>query len=147
MKDFLKGKKVASVVEGSRAFRPPAALGEMVYEGCEIAVFDSHATLHGDSFIKDAAASAVRFERIYGLAIAVFEEPSEDDIWTTFVSFPRTNVMLVASNMDYLRSVLAKMQHAGRPVALPESLPEWKYVKTRSASVGRTPLRQTPGKL
>jgi hypothetical protein len=50
----LKGKAVAFALEGSRHFRPPAALGEMRYEGCEIAVLDKDDAFNGDSFMQDA---------------------------------------------------------------------------------------------
>ncbi len=126
----LNGKAVALAVEGSRHFRPPTALGEMLYEGCVIAVFGNAITLDRDSFMKNAVNSAVRFEDMAGVRIAVFEEGSENDVWTTFVGFPRNNIVLVATNVDYLREVLARMGGASGRRALPETLPEWKYVNT-----------------
>ena len=122
----------ALAVEGSRHFRPPASLGGMRYEGCGIAVFSSASALDRDAFLKNAAGSAVRFEEVAGVRIAVFEEPLENDVWTTFVAFPRRNVVLVATNIDYLRVVLARVGGASGPRALPETLPEWKYVNTRA---------------
>src|SRR5579864_575798 len=132
----VKGKSVAVAVEGSRHFRPPAALGEMRYEGCEIVVFDLAIILGRDSFMKNAANSAVRFEDMAGLKVAVFEEPMEDDRWTTFVAFPRLNIVVVATEANYLRAVLARMGGASGPRALPESLPEWKYVNTQAPAWG-----------
>jgi hypothetical protein len=130
----LKGKEATLAVEGSRHFRPPAALGGMRYEGCEIVAFSPAISLDRASFLRNAAASAVRFEEIAGLKIAVFEEQQENDVWTTFVGFPRNNIVLVATNKDYLRTVLMRMGNASGPRALPADLPEWTYVNT-SATV------------
>jgi len=105
----LKGKTVTFAMEGSRNFRPPAVLGETRYEGCAIVVFDPTIALGRDSFMNNAGNSAARFEDIAGTRIAIFEEPQENDVWTTFVGFPRSNIVLVASNADYLRNVLARM--------------------------------------
>jgi hypothetical protein len=128
----LKGKAVAIAVEGSRHFRHPAALGEMRYEGCAIVVFGSATTLDRDSFMRDAAGTVVRFEDIAGSKVAVFEEQQENDSWTTYVSFPRGNIVLVATNLGYLRSVLARMRGISGTRALPETLREWKYVDTQA---------------
>jgi hypothetical protein len=130
LREHLKGKALTLEVEGARHFRQPSALGNMLYEGCEVAVFGSAITLDRDSFLKNAATSTVRFEDIAGVRIAVFEEQEENDVWTTFIGFPRTNIVVVATNADYLRAVLERMGGASGPRALPETLPEWKYVNT-----------------
>src|SRR5208283_5297690 len=96
----LKGKAVALAVEGSRHFRPPAALGGMRYEGCEIVLFGPAITLDRDSFMRNAASSATRFENVAGVRIAVFEEPQENDVWTTFVGFLRSNIVVVATDAE-----------------------------------------------
>jgi hypothetical protein len=128
----LKGKAVTLAVEGARHFRQPAVLGNMLYEGCGIAVYDPAITLDRDSFMRNAATTAVRFENMEGVRIAVFEEPEENDVWTTFVGFPRSNIVVIATNADYLRAVLLRMFGASGPRALPETLREWKYVNTRA---------------
>jgi hypothetical protein len=135
LKSFLHGYTVAIAVEGSRSFRPPADLGEMLYEGCAIVVLNN-ITLDADSFMKSAVNTAKRFEQFEGAPIAVFEEAHENDIWTTFVGFPRNNVVLVATDGAYLRTVLARMRGIGGPRALPATLPEWKYVDTRKPAWG-----------
>lgn len=127
---FLNGGKMALVVEGSRRFRRPKELGAMLFEGCAFAIMDDPAAIDSDAFMHKAAASAKRIENIEGLQIAVFEQKQEEDVWTTFVGFPRINVALVATNEDYLRTVLARMRGPAGPRALPETLPEWKYVNT-----------------
>jgi hypothetical protein len=127
--EFVKGKTVSLAIEGSRRFRPPRALGGMRYDGCLIIVFVPTVSLDGAAFMRAAAKSAVRFEEHNGTRISVFEEEAENDTWTTFVGFPRSNVVVVATNLDYLLTLLDRMRVPGTR-ALPQGLLEWKYVKT-----------------
>jgi hypothetical protein len=128
----IKDRKVTIAVEGSRHFRPPAVLGAMRYEGCAIVVFADNLAALRAAFMKSAASSATRFETVDGLPVAVFREESENDIWTTFVAFAKGNIVAVATDMSYLRTVLMRMNSAAGSRALPETLPEWKDLDTRS---------------
>jgi hypothetical protein len=130
--EFVKGKTVALAIEGSRRFRAPRALGLMRYEGCLIMVFVPTVSLDGAAFMRAAANSAVRFEDHNGTKVAVFEEKSEDDTWNTFVGFPRSNVAIVATNLDYLVGVLDRMRGTPTTRALPANLSEWKHVDTNA---------------
>jgi hypothetical protein len=130
--EFVKGKTVSLAIEGSRRFRPPRALGLMRYEGCLIMVFIPSVSLDGAAFMRAAANSAVRFEERNGTRVAVFEEESENDTWTTFVGFPRSNVAVVASNLGYVVALLHRMQGAPGTRALPPDLSEWKHVETNA---------------
>jgi hypothetical protein len=129
LSQMLKDGKVMLAVEGSRHFRPPVRLGAMRYEGCDIVLFEAELAAQGNEFLRNATGSATRMEKIAGFNVAVFKEELENDIWTTFVAFPRKNVVAVATSSDYLRIVLARMSglSAGQR-ALPESLPEWRYI-------------------
>lgn len=129
---FIKGKRVTLAIEGARRFRPPSALGLMRYEGCLIMVFGPAVSLDGVAFMRAATKSATRFEESGRTRIAVFEEQSENDTWTTFVGFPRTNVAVVATNRDYLRTLLDRMRAAPGTRALPQDLAEWKHVDTNA---------------
>src|SRR5262249_55216673 len=127
-KESLKDNKVALAIEGSRHFRPPTALGTMRYEGCGIVVLESGTGVDGESFMKNGAVSAKRLDKIGAVSVAVFQEQSEGDVWTTFVAFPRRNVVTIATDFAYLRTVLGRLSGTPGPRALPDSLPEWKYV-------------------
>lgn len=124
----LAGKRINFALEGARHFRPPAGLGEMPYEGCGIAVFSDNLRNEITSFFQDARKSALRLERIEDDDVSVFREKLEQDTWTTFVAFPAENVILVASDRNYLAEVLARLGGKVGPRALPSDLPEWKYV-------------------
>jgi hypothetical protein len=128
LEKHLSGKKVLLAVEGSRHFRSPAGLGELPYEGCAIAIFADDLADRRNAFMKDAAPIAVRIEEIEGQKIAVFQEQEENDIWTTFMTFPEKNVVLVGTNREFLREVLVRMRGKSVNRAFPESLSEWQYV-------------------
>ena len=51
---------------------------------------------------------------------------------TFFVAHPRPDVLLSATNRDYLSTVLSRMTTKAAERALPEDLPEWKHLN-RSA--------------
>ncbi|HEY3744174.1 MAG TPA: hypothetical protein VGL53_30220 [Bryobacteraceae bacterium] len=130
LSEFVKGKTVSLAIEGSRRFRPPQSLGDMRYEGCLIVIFGPEVSLDGAAFMQVAANSAVRFEEAAGTKVAVFEEKSQQDTWTTFVGFPRTNMAVVATNLGYLTTLLDRMKSPQPTRALPQDLPEWKHVDT-----------------
>jgi hypothetical protein len=132
LEQHLEGKQVSFALEASRHFRPPAGLGELPFEGCALAVFRESLGDRRDAFMKDAARVAVRMEDIEGQKVAVFEEPSEQDIWTLFVTFPQDGVVLVATNKQFLQEVLGRIHGAEGKRALPDTLPEWKYVKKQA---------------
>jgi hypothetical protein len=132
LEKHLEGKKVLFALEGSRHFRPPAGLGEMPFEGCALAIFKDDLGDRRDAFMRDATQFAVRIEEIEGQKVAEFEERSEQDILTTFVTFPRVGVVLVATNKQFLLDMLARIGGAEGERALPDTLPEWKYVNKQA---------------
>jgi len=130
MGSYFKNDKVLLALEGSRNFRSPAGLGEGPYQGCDIAVFASDIALGVDAFLKHSSDAVLRTERIEGQQVSLFQEKLEEDTWTTFVAFPKPNIAVAATNEEYLREVLARINGKRGERALPDSLPEWKYVDT-----------------
>jgi hypothetical protein len=128
----LAGKKLLFALEGSRNFRSPAGLGEMPFDGCAVVVFKDDLSDRRDAFMKDAALAGAHIEEIKGQKVAVFQESREQDTWTLIVTFPRQGVVLVASDRLFLIEMLARMRGEGGARALPDTLPEWKYVDTRA---------------
>ena len=128
----LERQKVVLAIEGSRHFRSAQGLGELPYEGCAIAVFADDLGVRSASFIRDTVKVASRSEQIEGQNVVVFQDKLEEDLWTVFVAFPKKNVVIVAADEGFLREVLKRIQgHAGAR-ALPDTLPEWKYVNKKS---------------
>jgi hypothetical protein len=132
LEKHLERQKLLLAVEGSRRFRSPTGLGSFLFEGCEIAVFADDMSDRGSFFGKESSNAALRVEDIDGLKVAVFQDRLEEDTWTTFVAFPSKKVVVVATNEGYLREVLARMRGVKGTRALPDSLPEWKYVNKKS---------------
>ncbi len=48
------------------------------------------------------------------------------------MALPQKNVVLVATNRDFLQEVLVRMRGAGRERAFPETLSEWRYVNEKN---------------
>jgi hypothetical protein len=128
----LEGKKILFAAEGSRAFRSPNELGEMPYEGCVIAIFADDLEETQETLMKTAVNNALRIDDIESHKVAVFQEKWRQDVWTTYVVFPAKNIVIVATNRDYLSDVLARMRAPGMTRAFPETLAEWKYVDTQA---------------
>lgn len=130
---YFKDEKVLFALEGSRKFRNPSGLGEGPFQGCNIAVFSEDITAQANSFLTNASGTILRTEQIEGQQVAVFQEKLEEDLWTTFVAFPKPNIAIAATDEEYLREVLARINGKRGGRALPESLAEWKYVNRHAA--------------
>jgi hypothetical protein len=128
----LVGSTVKFGVEGSRKYRAPTSLGGMRYEGCHITVFESGMVPSRSARISEMTQLANRVQTIEGQRVMMFEEEMEDDMWKIYVAFPASNVLLCATNQDFLTQVLNRMHHREAKRALPEDLPEWKQVNTNA---------------
>jgi hypothetical protein len=91
-------------------------------------VFVDDQTARAESLVNTSSGSALNVEEIEQQKVLVFQQRSESDLWTTFVTFMKPNVLVVATNAAYLQEALARLQGKNGPRALPETLPEWRYV-------------------
>lgn len=128
----LQGQKITFAIEGARHFRNPEGLGLAPFEGCSIAIFARDISDRTSLFLKESANAALPSEQIEDQQVAVFQELLESDTWTIFVDFPKPNIALACTNRDYLHEVLVRMRGARGAIALPDQLPEWKYIDTRA---------------
>jgi hypothetical protein len=128
----IQDTPILAAMEGSRDFLPPTGLGMMKYQGGIIAVFAGDITDRANSFLRDSKSNIVRTEQIEEHAVAVLERKSEEDLWTTYVAFPKSNIAVAATDRDYLRDVLARIDGKHGERALPDTLPEWKHVNTHA---------------
>ena len=69
--------------------------------------------------MKEAAQKTGRIEEIEGQRVAIFEEPSEQDIWKSYIAFPQKGVVLAATNEQFLREILSRMRSPERERARP----------------------------
>lgn len=133
MKNFnFNDASIVAAMEGSRDFRPPSGLGMAMFQGATVAVFADDISARARRFLKDSGPTFVRTEQIGGQDVAVFKEKAEEDIWTTYVAFPKRNIAVVATDESYLREVLARINGKQGERALPDTLPEWRYVNTHA---------------
>jgi hypothetical protein len=128
LQNYLVGQRVEIAIEGSRHFRNPGGLGELPYEGCQIAVLAEAVANRTDSFLKRFSKVVVKVDSVAGQGTPVFEEKLENDIWTTFVALPKPNLVLACTNRDYLHEVLERIGGKAGKRALSDTLAEWKYV-------------------
>lgn len=136
LQNYLAGETVDFAVEGSRHFRNPSALGEALYEGCQIAVLKKASPARGASFRMKSAKVVLKTETIAGQLISVFQEMIENDLWTTLVVFPTPNVVAACTNRDYLREVVERIGGKAGKRALPDTLQEWAFVNTQASFWG-----------
>jgi hypothetical protein len=123
---------VLLAIEGGRNFGAPHGLGIGLYQGCDIAIFDHDITTDTEAFLKSAAKKIFKTEKIEGHQVTVFREKLEEDTWTTYVTFPKPNIAIAATNEAYLREVLLRIDGKTGPRALPATLPEWEYADTHA---------------
>jgi hypothetical protein len=126
--DYFKNQKVLLAAQGSRKFRSPKSLGFMPFEGCTLIVFAEGMDDRAEQYFKATSNAALSVEEIEGHKIAIFQDRSESDTWTTLVGFAGPNVLLVATHSNYLREMLFRIKGKNGPKALPETLLEWGYV-------------------
>jgi hypothetical protein len=129
---YFKNQKVSLAMEGSRKFRSHHGLGLMPFEGCTLMIFDEQLSDRADQYFKAASATALRVEEVEGHKFLVFQNRLHLDTatWTAFVGFAGPNLMLVATDMGYLREVLSRIAGKNGVRAEPETLAEWGYVDT-----------------
>jgi hypothetical protein len=128
LKQFV-GHTVSLCVEGGRRFRAPTSLGGMRFEGCDIIILQQDFA-ERTALLNRMASQAKVFHNLEGQRVAEFEERLEQDIWKVFVAMPAPNILLLATNRDFLSQVLSRMYQRASIRALPETLPEWKHVNT-----------------
>jgi hypothetical protein len=142
----IKDEPIVMAMEGSRDFKPPSGLGMALYQGGTVAVFADDITARASAFLQDSASTIVRTEQMEGQKVAVFKQRSEEDIWTTYVAFPKPNVAVVATDEGYLREVLARINGKPGERALPDTLPEWNYLNTQAQFWAMRHFRNNGGK-
>jgi hypothetical protein len=151
----LKGLTVSLALEGSRGFRSPADIGLMFYDGCSFIVFERDLGPLRADLNKALKADASKLERIADHEVYVFDTKMRSDQWHLFVTQPKPEILLVATDAKYLEEVLKRMavKEKAKNRALPPELPEWKelnlkapvwairhYDKKHAAKDGSSPL-------
>jgi hypothetical protein len=132
-KPHLQGARLKLTLEGSRRFTEPPGLGEFPYEGVTIFTFMKPLGAGGKALMGDLAKTGTRTRQVHGFDVVEFSEKVEDTSWTHYIAVPRPDVLLDATNLDYLTEVLTRISKRAETRALPGDLPEWRWVDVRSS--------------
>ena len=129
---ILQSQTVMLAVGVARRFRPPTSLGGYLYQGCSVAVMENDQTDRFNRFV-DASVreSGWKIEEIDHCRVAVVQKILESDTWSFFVANPRPSVVIVATDREYLKTVLTRMSGGGARLAFPDALMEWKHVNRK----------------
>jgi hypothetical protein len=130
--NYFDRQRVVFAVEGSRHFRAPKMLGLMPYEGCTIIVFSKNQTDRFENFLTGISHQKPQIERVANQRVVILNKRREEDMWSLFLANPLGNVVVVATDKDYLQEVLERIQGKSGLRALPETLSEWRYVNQKA---------------
>jgi hypothetical protein len=112
-------------------------LGEQPYEGAAIVIFSPGSQINPNAALQSLQGESVRSEEIQGTHVLVFQEKMEEDLWTMYVAFPGKDVAVVATDRGYLEEVLTRRKGGdAQKRALPDSLPEWRFIDQKAAYFG-----------
>jgi hypothetical protein len=132
-KPHLQGARLKLTIEGSRRFTEPPGLGEFPHEGVTICAFMKPLGAGGKTLMSDLAKTGMRTRQVHGFDVVAFSEKVEDTTWTHYIAVPRLDVLLDATNLDYLTEVLARIAKRAETRAFPYDQAEWRWVDARSS--------------
>lgn len=96
-------------LSGARNFGVPKSLGLMPFEGCRIFVFRERLDKAGATLLKSFRDHTVEAEEISGFKVLRLKAQEEDGDFIFYVSIPKPNVLLVATDLAYLRELLLRL--------------------------------------
>ncbi len=132
----LAGQNILLAVEGCRHFRAPKGLGMMPYDGCQIVRFEPKSHEKVRQAFDACLQAAEKTIQVENQQVACFQERLEQDEWSLLLAHPRPGMLLCATDHEYLKQVLQRMQGPRPGRAFPDSLPEWEYLKGEAAVWG-----------
>lgn len=126
----LAGQKLLFYVEGSRKFKTPKSLGLAPFEGCQIMTFGSEFASRREAIIQSLEKEARSVIKVDEYKVAVYEEIDEKDLWKFYIVSPKPDMLLMATDLNYLTEILKRLKTKSDKRALPDTLSEWKEVDT-----------------
>jgi hypothetical protein len=103
----LKGVRIQATLDASRHFSPPAGLGLMLSEGVSIVRFEKPLADNGTRLMADLAKSGLRVDRVDGVEIVEFRDRLENDTWTSLITMPSSDLLVIATHRGYLEELRA----------------------------------------
>ena len=131
----FRGRRVTTLVQGSRGFRPPTDLGRVIYAGASFIIFESDVDLARETKmgvdVDKALLGPVRWERVGRHRALRFSVKSEEDVWTYFVAQLAPKIVVCATDRVYLQETLERVASPGNERAFPATLAEWRSLNTK----------------
>lgn len=128
----LRGQKILMSVAASRRFSSPKGLGLMPYDGCHLLMFDQSAHETVKSAFEDCIKHAPKMIQIGEVRVASYTETYERDEWTTLVAMPQPDMLITATDVEFLQDVFSRMKDMRSKRAFPTDIPEWKHINVQS---------------
>lgn len=137
--------KLNLVVTGSRNFRPPTSLGVFWFDGCSILRFAKDSPVNVQQFIERADKDCDCKVVMNGVSVYCFKKKMMDDNWTFYLYPLSPDIVLWASDKNYLHELLIR-QRASVPqqAFLPDSA-LWENIDTKSEFFGMRNVRKVSG--
>jgi len=129
----LSGAGFKASVEGSRRFAPPSGLGGMLYEGANIFLFDKPLAADGKVLMSVLQKQALRVDVVGGFTVVEFRDKLENDVWASYITVLRPNLLVIATNLDYLKELIGRRTTRTGARALPSDLREWSWMDAASS--------------
>lgn len=106
----LKDMRIIMAVHASCRFSAPNVdRAQVKYAGCQLVLFEQEITASADKLLGDMAADADGSFRIGGRHVVRFKEEWHRQDWTFLVCFPLPKVLVVATDEQYLRELIGRM--------------------------------------
>lgn len=103
------------------------------YEGCDLAIFEKDVPITLVDAIKKLSTRVTQAGSLR--AYEVIAKDGRDDVPLYFAQ-PATNVLIAATHLGFLETLLKRIDTRPKELAFPVDLPEWKYVDTAAPTWG-----------
>lgn len=126
--ESLKTARLIAMVDASRRFVAPSGLGEMPSEGAMILRFEKPLGASGNRMMAELEKTAEKVEDIAGVKVILFRDRLEDDILSSYITIPRPDTLVIATDRGYLEEMLGRRGTRAGARAMPQDLTEWQWI-------------------
>jgi hypothetical protein len=135
----LSGRPIALAIGGGREFEVVSAFGELRYQGCHILVFNDPLEPGISKFDKRLRMESKEIRKVEGHDVFVFDSAFvKESIYKTkdwervLIARPDKNLVLCATQEEFLREVLRRRSSGSKDHAIPADRAIWKYLDRNS---------------
>lgn len=139
---WADGVKLNLVVTGSRNFRPPTGLGMFCFDGCSILRFAKDSPVGVKQFVESADKHCNYKLMVNGASVYCFRQQMMDDIWTFYLYPLSPDIVLWASNKNYLQELLMRQRSALPQQSFLVESKLWANIDTSSEFFGMRNIRK-----